>query len=79
MISLIIRGGPLVLQGNGWGRFLVPQARPGISAGKVSGGKKGKIFRFPGLNVVLLTGVRGADLRFLEKPQAIKGGVGKVA
>jgi hypothetical protein len=46
---------------------------------KVSGSRKGKIFRFPGLNVVLLIGVRDADMRFLKEPQAIKGGVGKVA
>jgi hypothetical protein len=42
-------------------------------------GQPGKIFPFPGVNVVLLTGVRDSYLRFLEKPQAIKGGVGRGA
>jgi hypothetical protein len=46
---------------------------------QVSGLKPGKIFPYPGINVVLLTRVRGADMRCLEKPHAIKGGVGKVA
>jgi len=44
----------------------------------VSGGQPGKIFRFPGLNVVLLTGVRGSYPKFRRQPQAIRGGVGKL-
>jgi hypothetical protein len=53
----IIRREPLVWQGSEGGRFLVAPGGPAILAGKVSGFKKGKIFPFPGLNVVLLTGV----------------------
>jgi len=62
----IIRGESLVRQGRGGGRFLVAPGGAAILAGKVSGFKKGKIFRFPGLNVVWLTEVRGAYLRFLR-------------
>jgi hypothetical protein len=56
-----------------------PQAGAAIRVWKVSGFKGGKIFRFPGLNVVWLIGISGANLRFFEKPQATRGGAGKVA
>jgi len=46
---------------------------------KLSGAKNGKMFSFPGLNVVFLTGVRAEGMRILKKPEAIRGGVGKVA
>jgi hypothetical protein len=38
-----------------------------------------EIFGVPGANMVFLNLVSGASMRFLEKPEAINGGVGKIA